>query len=94
MLSLILRTILSSLKSRRSLALENLALRHQLEVLKSSVRSRDRVCLFRATVKAIAARDWLELGKSNPLAKLGGPVPLYNEGDGFIGRGMFGKWLR
>ena len=48
MLILILHTILSSLRSRRSLALENLALRHQLDVLQRNRRpphlsNRDRV---------------------------------------------------
>ena len=48
MLLLILCTILSSLKSRRSLALENLALRHQLDVLRRTrkplhLTNRDRV---------------------------------------------------
>ena len=62
MLSLILRTILSSLKSRRSLALENLALRHQLDVLTRTRRpphltNRERVigsvrreCLYHVIV--------------------------------------------
>ncbi len=48
MLFLILRTVFSSLKSQRSLALENLGLRHQLEVLKRNtktprLKNRDRV---------------------------------------------------
>ena len=38
MLLLILRAILSSIKSHRSLAMENLALRHQLEVLQRNAR--------------------------------------------------------
>ncbi|MEE9268911.1 MAG: integrase core domain-containing protein [Candidatus Krumholzibacteria bacterium] len=48
MLLLILRAIFSSIKSRRSLALENLALRHQLDVLQRTrkprhLTNRDRV---------------------------------------------------
>ncbi len=48
MLLLILHAILSSIKSRRSLALENLALRHQLDVLQRTrkpqhLTNRDRV---------------------------------------------------
>ncbi len=39
MLLVILRTIFSSLKSHRSLALENLALRHQLDVLKRNTKT-------------------------------------------------------
>ncbi len=48
MLFLIVRSMFSGLRSRRSLALENLALRHQLEVLKRNTKTprlkhRDRV---------------------------------------------------
>jgi len=48
MLSLIFRTVFSGLRSHRSLILENLALRHQLEVLQRNIkpprlRNRDRV---------------------------------------------------
>ncbi len=48
MLKIILRTILSALRSHRALALENLALRHQLNVLqrhtkKPSLKNRDRI---------------------------------------------------
>ena len=48
MLFLIVRSMFSGLRSRRSLALENLALRHQLEVLKQNTKTprlkhRDRV---------------------------------------------------
>ena len=48
MLLLILRAILSSIKSHRSLTLQNLALRHQLEVLQRNAKkprlsNRDRV---------------------------------------------------
>ena len=48
MLFLIVRSMFSGLQSRRSLALENLALRHQLEVLKRNTKTprlkrRDRV---------------------------------------------------
>ncbi len=39
MLFLLLRTLLSALRSHRALALENLALRNQLNVLKRDVRS-------------------------------------------------------
>jgi putative transposase len=48
MLLLLLRTLISALRSHRALALENLALRHQLEVLKRNakkphIRNRDRL---------------------------------------------------
>ena len=48
MLFLLLRTILSALRSHRALAMENLALRHQLNVLKRDVKrprlkNRDRL---------------------------------------------------
>jgi len=48
MLFLLLRTLLSALRSRRALALENLALRHQLNVMKRNVKrprlkNRDRL---------------------------------------------------
>jgi len=57
MLSLILLTILSSLKSRHSLAMENLALRHQLDVLQRTRRpqhltNRDR------TLWVVLSRLW------------------------------------
>ncbi|MDH3217183.1 MAG: hypothetical protein OEN01_13015 [Candidatus Krumholzibacteria bacterium] len=39
MLLLILRTVFSSMKSHRSLGLENLALRHQLDVLKRNAKT-------------------------------------------------------
>jgi hypothetical protein len=38
MLALIVRLLLAGLQSRRSLVLENLALRHQVEVLKRSAK--------------------------------------------------------
>ncbi|MBU8872059.1 MAG: hypothetical protein KOO60_14420, partial [Gemmatimonadales bacterium] len=48
MLNIIFKTIFSSLRSRQSLVLENIALRHQLEVLRRNnktprLRSRDRL---------------------------------------------------
>jgi len=48
MLFLLLRTIISALRSHRALALENLALRHQLEILKRNakrpcLKNRDRI---------------------------------------------------
>ena len=48
MLLLLLRTLISALRSHRALALENLALRHQLEVLKRNtktprLKNRDRL---------------------------------------------------
>ena len=57
MLILILRAIITSIKSHRSLALENLALRHQLEVLqrnakKPQLSNRDR------TLWVILSRLW------------------------------------
>ncbi len=60
MLLLLLRTLLSALRSHRALALENLALRHQLEVLKRNtkkphIKNRDR--LFWAILTRIWS-DW------------------------------------
>ncbi len=48
MLNIFFKTIFSSLRSRQSLVLENIALRHQLEVLRRNnktlrLRSRDRL---------------------------------------------------
>ena len=62
MLFLILRTFLSALRSHRALALENLALRHQLEVLKRNtkkphIKNRDRIfwaCAFQQSVPFVA----------------------------------------
>jgi putative transposase len=63
MLFLIPRTIISALRSHRALALENLALRHQLEVLKRNskrarIRNRDR---FLWVILSRLWSDWRKL---------------------------------
>ena len=60
MLLLLLRTFISALRSHRALALENLALRHQLEVLKRNtkrphIKNRDRLFW---TIFARIWSDW------------------------------------
>ena len=57
MIFIILRTIISALRSHRALALENLALRHQLEVLNRNAR---RPCLTNRdrTLWVILSRLW------------------------------------
>ena len=60
MLLLLFRTLLSALRSHRALALENLALRHQLEVLKRNtkrphIKNRDRLFW---TILARIWSDW------------------------------------
>ncbi len=60
MLLLLFRTLLSALRSHRALALENLALRHQLEVLKRNtkrpyIKNRDRLFW---TIFARIWSDW------------------------------------
>ena len=62
MLLLLLRTLLSALRSHRALALENLALRHQLDVLKRNAKkphltNRDRILWI------ILSRFWNEWRK-------------------------------
>ena len=60
MILLLLRTLISALRSHRALALENLALRHQLEVLKRNtkkphIKNRDR---FLWTILANIWSEW------------------------------------
>jgi len=60
MFNIILRTIIASLKSRNQLALENLALRHQLEVLQRNAK-RPRLKPSDRTLWAVLSRvlpDW------------------------------------
>jgi putative transposase len=63
MLILLLRTIISALRSHRALALENLALRHQLEILK---RNAKRPCLKNRdrTLWIILSHFWSDWRKS------------------------------
>ncbi len=65
MLILILRTIFSALRSHRALALENLALRHQLEVLGRNAK-RPRLTNQDRTLWIILSRLWPDWRK--PLA--------------------------
>ena len=57
MLFLILRTFISALRSHRALALENLALRHQLEVLQRNTK-RPRLTNRDRTLWVILSRYW------------------------------------
>jgi putative transposase len=57
MLILILRTLISALRSHRALALENLALRHQLEVLQRNAK-RPRLTTRDRTLWVIISRLW------------------------------------
>jgi hypothetical protein len=63
MLILILRTLISALRSHRALTLENLALRHQLEILQ---RNAKRPCLTNKdrTLWVILSRLWPDWRKS------------------------------
>ena len=63
MLFLILRTFISALRSRRALALENLALRHQLEVLKRNSK-RPRLTNRDRTLWIILSHFWPDWRKS------------------------------
>ena len=65
MLFLILRTFISALKSHRALALENLALRHQLEVLRRNTK-RPRLTNQDRALWVILSRLWPNW--RNPLA--------------------------
>jgi putative transposase len=62
MLYLILRTIVSALRSRRELALENLGLRHQLDVLKRGAR-RPRLTSADRALWVILSRLWTDWRK-------------------------------
>ena len=69
MLLLILRAITSSLKSHRSLTLENLALRHQLDVLQRNRRplhltNRDRTLWVVDTLRTIGIEQIITARKS------------------------------
>ncbi len=68
MLFLIMRTLISALKSRRELAMENLALRHQLEVLQRNKR-RPRLTNQDRTLWIILSRLWPDWRKSLALVK-------------------------
>jgi hypothetical protein len=57
MLALIVRFLLAGLQSRRSLILENLALRHQVEVLKRSAK-RPRITNRDRALWVILSRIW------------------------------------
>ncbi len=57
MLLLLFRTLLSALRSHRALALENLALRHQLEVLQRNTK-RPRLTNRDRTLWVILSRYW------------------------------------
>jgi len=68
MIYILLRTLVSALRSHRALALENLALRHQLDVLKRNARrprlkNRDRLLWL------VLARFWSDWRKSLILFK-------------------------
>jgi len=63
MLFLILRTFISALRSHRALALENLALRHQLDVLQRNVK-RPRLPNRDRTLWIILLRFWADWRKS------------------------------
>ena len=69
MIILILRTFLSALRSHRALALENLALRHQLEVLQRNAK-RPRLKNGDRALWVILSRLWGDWRKS-----LGTPFP-------------------
>jgi len=63
MISMFFRTLFSALKSHRALVLENLALRHQLDVLQRNVKrpkltNRDRV----------VSENWIEVVHLTPPA--------------------------
>ena len=62
MLFLILRTLISALRSHRALALENLALRHQLKVLQRNTR-RPRLANQDRTLWIILSRLWSDWRK-------------------------------
>ena len=62
---LILRTFISALRSHRALALENLALHHQLDVLKRNAK-RPRLTNRNRTLWVILSRLWPDWRK--PLA--------------------------
>ena len=62
MLFIILRTLFSALKSRRALTLENLALRHQLDVLKRNAK-RSRLTNRDRTLWVILSRIWSDWRK-------------------------------
>ena len=57
MIFILFRTLFSALKSRRALALENLALRHQLEVLQRNAK-RPRLTNRDRTLWVIPSRFW------------------------------------
>ena len=57
MTSILLRTLFSALKSRRALVLENLALRHQLDVLQRNAK-RQRLTNWDRTLWVILSRLW------------------------------------
>jgi putative transposase len=63
MLILILRTFISALRSHRALALENLALRHQLEVLQRNTK-RPRLTNQNRTLWIILSHFWTYWRKS------------------------------
>ncbi len=63
MLLLILRTFISALRSHRALALENLALRHQLEVLRQNTK-RPRLTNLDRNLWIILSRFWTDWQKS------------------------------
>ena len=65
MLILILRTVISALRSHRALALENLALRHQLEVLQRNAK-KPRLTNRDRTLWIVLSRFWA--GWRKPLA--------------------------
>jgi len=62
MLILILRTFISALRSHRALALENLALRHQLEVLQRNTK-RPRLTNRDRTLWVVLSRLWADWRK-------------------------------
>ena len=63
MIILILRTSISALRSRRALALENLALRHQLEVFRRNSK-RPRLTNRDRTLWVILSHIWTDWRKS------------------------------
>ncbi len=87
MLIIILRTFISALRSHRALALENLALRHQLEVLQRNT-NRPRLTNRDRTLWVILSRLWPDWRK--PLALVQPETVIRWHRRGFR---LYWKWM-
>ena len=88
-LSILITLLRSALRSRAAVELENLALRHQLNVLKRSVKRRPKLTTADRLLWAVLSQIWRDWRSAVVIVQPETVIAWHRKGSGCFGPGKF-----